>query len=76
MLVDTEDPKGVLEEVKRLLEQKNMATLSGLERSTGITRNWLSGFMSALVALGIAECKGTRTYKLYVMSAGAEADGE
>ena len=68
-LADTDDPEGVLREVKRLLSANGMASLSELERSTGISRNWLSGFMAALEALGLVECKGTRTFKLYVLRA-------
>jgi len=47
------------------LNDSGMASLSDLERGLGVTRNWLSGFMSALEALGMVKCKGTRTYKLY-----------
>jgi DNA-binding HxlR family transcriptional regulator len=44
-----------------------MSSLSELERSIGISRNWLSGFMAALEALGAVECRGTRTFKIYVL---------
>lgn len=44
-----------------------MISPSGLERALGVTGNWLSGFMSALKALGIVECRKTKTYKLYMM---------
>ena len=71
-MVETEGPKDALTKdalkgVRRLLEKNGMASLSELKLELHITRNWLSGFMSALVALGIVECKGTRTYKLYVV---------
>jgi len=66
-LVDTADPVGVLKEVRRLLERNGWMSLSDLERSIGVTRNWLSGFMSALEALGVVECRGTRTFKLYAI---------
>jgi len=68
--VDTSDPGGVLKEVKRLLERNGWMSLSDLERSIGVTRNWLSGFMSALEALGVVECRGTRTFKLYAVKRG------
>jgi len=66
-LVDTNDPKGVLREVRQLLNKTGMASLSELERKLGITRNWLSGFMSALVAMDVVVCKDTKTYKLYML---------
>ena len=66
-MVDTNDPKGVLREVRQLLNKTGMASLSELERKLGITRNWLSGFMSALVAMDVVVCKGTKTYKLYML---------
>lgn len=57
-MANTEDPKNVLEEVRRLLSENGMASLSELERYTGVSRNWLSGFMAALEALGVVSCKG------------------
>ena len=66
VLADTDDPEGVLREVKESLSRAEMASLSELEQSLRISRNWLSGFMSALVAVGMVECRGTRTYKLYM----------
>jgi len=68
-MVNTEDPRGVLEEVRRLLSQNGMASLSDLERSMGVSRNWLSGFMAALEAVGVVSCKGTRTFKIYMLKA-------
>ena len=69
-MADTDNPGGVLREVKRLLSVNGMASLSGLERSMGISWNWLSGFMAALEALGLVDCKGTRTFKIYMLKAG------
>ena len=66
-MVGTDNPGLVLEEVRRFLDNSGMASLSDLERGLGITRNWLSGFMAALEALGLVKCKGTRTYKLYML---------
>jgi len=66
-LADTADPEGVLREVKRLLERNGLMSLSELERSLGVIRCWLSGFMAALEVLGIVECRGTRTHKLYAL---------
>lgn len=66
-MADTDDPKGVLREARQLLSKSGMASLSELERRLGTTRNWLSGFMSALEALDVVECRGTRTYKLYML---------
>jgi len=66
-LVGTDNPRLVLEEVRRFLNDSGMVSLSDLERGLGITPNWLSGFMSALEALGLVKCKGTRTYKLYML---------
>jgi len=67
-MADTDDPRSVLEEVRRHLSKSGMSSLSGLERSIGISRNWLSGFMAALEALGVVECRGTRTFKIYVLA--------
>jgi len=67
-MVGTDDSRLVLEEVERFLNDSGMASLSDLERHLRISRNWLSSFMSALEALGIVECKGTRTYKLYMLT--------
>jgi DNA-binding HxlR family transcriptional regulator len=72
-MADTDDPRSVLEEVRRHLSKNGMSSLSELERSIGILRNWLSGFMAALEALGVVECRGTRTFKIYVL---AKALGE
>ena len=58
----------MFEEVKRFLSRNGMASLSELERSIGISRNWLSGFMAALEAVGVVECRGTRTFKIYVLA--------
>lgn len=58
----------VLREIRRHLERHGMASLSELERSLGVSRNWLSGFMAALEALGVVACKGTRTYKIYMLA--------
>lgn len=69
-MADTGDPVGVLREVRRVIERSGMASLSELERATGVSRNWLSGFMAALEALGVVECRGTRTYKLYMVKQG------
>jgi len=69
-LVDTADPAGVLREVRRVIERSGMASLSELERALGVSRNWLSGFMAALEALGVVECRGTKTYKLYMIKQG------
>jgi len=66
-VADTEDPRGVLEDVRRLLSENGMASLSELERMTGISRNWLSGFMAALEAIGLVNCRGTRTHKIYML---------
>ena len=66
-MVGTDNPRLVLEGVRRFLNDSGMASLSDLERGLGITRNWLSGFMAALEALGLVKCKGTRTYKLYML---------
>jgi len=66
-MADTNDPEGVLQEIRQFLSKAGMANLSDLERRLGITRNWLSGYMAALEALGMVECKGTRTYKLYML---------
>jgi len=66
-MADTDDPEGVLQEIRQFLSKAGMASLSDLERGLGITRNWLSGYMAALEALGMVECKGTRTYKLYML---------
>jgi len=66
-MANTDDPKGLFEEVKRFLSRNGMASLSELERAIGVSRNWLSGFMAALEALGVVACKGTRTYKIYVL---------
>lgn len=65
-MVDTADPAGVLREVRRVIEKNGMASLSELERALGVSRNWLSGFMAALEALGVVDCRGTRTFKLYM----------
>ncbi|MEM3602770.1 MAG: hypothetical protein QXN87_08885 [Candidatus Bathyarchaeia archaeon] len=67
MLVDMADPADVLREVRRVIEKNGMASLSELERALGVSRNWLSGFMAALEALGIVDCRGTKTYKLYMV---------
>jgi len=69
-LADTADPEGVLREVRRVIERSGMASLSELERALGVSRNWLSGFMAALEALGVVECRGTKTYKLYMIKQG------
>ncbi|MEM2045457.1 MAG: hypothetical protein QXO20_04675 [Candidatus Bathyarchaeia archaeon] len=69
-MVDTADPAGVLREVRRVIERSGMASLSELERALGVSRNWLSGFMAALEALGVVECRGTKTYKLYMIKQG------
>jgi len=65
-MADTDNPRSVLEEVRRHLSKNGMSSLSELERSIG-ARNWLSGFMAALEALGVVECRGTRTFKIYVL---------
>jgi DNA-binding HxlR family transcriptional regulator len=67
-MADTDNPRSVLEEVRRHLSKNGMSSLSELERSIGISRNWLSGFMAALEALGVVECRGTRTFKIYVLA--------
>lgn len=69
-MADTADPEGVLREVRRVIERSGMASLSELERALGVSRNWLSGFMAALEALGVVECRGTKTYKLYMIKQG------
>jgi len=66
-LVGADNSRLALKEVRRFLNDSGMASLSDLERGLGITRSWLSGFMSALEALGLVKCKGTRTYKLYML---------
>ncbi|MEM2493656.1 MAG: hypothetical protein QXE23_08980 [Nitrososphaerota archaeon] len=59
-----------MREVRRVIERSGMASLSELERALGVSRNWLSGFMAALEALGVVECRGTKTYKLYMIKQG------
>lgn len=66
-MVDTADPAGVLREVRRVIEKNGMASLSELERALGVSRNWLSGFMAALEVLGVVDCRGTKTFKLYMV---------
>jgi len=66
-MADTNDPEGVLQEIRQFLSKAGMASLSDLERGLDITRNWLSGYMSALEALGMVKCKGTRTCTLYML---------
>jgi len=66
-MINTGEPEAVFREVRRFLGDAGMACLSDLERELGITCNWLSGFMSALEALGLVRCRGTRTYKLYML---------
>jgi DNA-binding IclR family transcriptional regulator len=63
-----ESSSDVLGEVRRLLERNGMASLSELEKAIGVSRNRLSGFMAALEALGIFSCKGTRTYRIYMLA--------
>lgn len=71
-MANTADPEGVLREIRRTIEKGGMASLSDLERVLGVSRNWLSGFMAALEALGVVECRGTRTYKIYVFRQGRQ----
>jgi Mn-dependent DtxR family transcriptional regulator len=74
-LADTDSPVEVLREVRGVLRRRGLASLSELERELGIRRSWLSGFMGALEALGVVECKGTRTFKIYVLGRAEAAAG-
>jgi len=62
--VETSSPKRVLESVLEPLREKPRY-LSELDRELGITRNWLSGFLAGLEALGIVNRRGTATFKIY-----------
>ena len=62
--VETSRPKAVLEAIIALLKNKP-GNLSDLDGKLGINRNWLSGFMAGLEALGIVNRWGTATFKIY-----------
>ncbi|MBS7646690.1 MAG: hypothetical protein QW566_00120 [Candidatus Jordarchaeales archaeon] len=62
-----DNPHETLQQISRLLEKNGLMSLSDLERSIGVSRNWLSGFMAALEAIDLVERKGTRTFKLYMI---------
>jgi len=62
--VERSNPKAILGGIVALLREKPRY-LTEIERELSISRNWLSGFMTALEALDIVERKGTCTFKLY-----------
>jgi len=68
--VETSRPNVVLEAIIALLREKPRH-LSELDRELGISRNWLSGFMAALEAVGMVDRRGTRTLKIYELKAQA-----
>jgi len=54
-----------LRRVLELLEKFEILSISELCRLTGGRRDWITGFLAALEALGILGRRGTRTHKLY-----------
>ncbi|MGQ9468502.1 MAG: hypothetical protein ACUVTD_01535 [Nitrososphaerales archaeon] len=66
-MIDVEDPKSVWEAIERFLKENSLASVTELNRSVPVNRNWLAGFLAACEYFGYLKRSGTKTFKVYTL---------